>query len=132
MLDRDSAIQTVKALYDARVLGDKQAVSKYWADDALFEFVGEKTLLETASLAPTASMDTISQLIDRFHFSELELLDSVVEGHKIAARWQVTVTVAGKAPVQTQLFDLITLDEQGKIASFIQFADTALVRHVTA
>lgn len=132
MLDRDAALQIVRDLYDARVKGNKEAVYSYWSDSADFEFVGDRSLLEAASLHKTSTQDTIGQLIDRFHFSNLELLDAVVEGSKVAARWKVTVAVEGKAPVCTQLFDLITFDDQGKIASFVQFADTALVCQVAA
>ncbi|TCM16021.1 SnoaL-like protein [Novosphingobium sp. PhB165] len=132
MLDRDAALQTIRDVYAARVSGDKEALATYWADDARFDFVGERSLLEPVGFSSESSMDQIGQLIDRFRFSDLELLDAVVEGEKIAARWEVTVAAEGKEPVRTQLFDLITLDEEGKIRSFIQFTDTALVRHVAA
>ncbi|WP_395393925.1 nuclear transport factor 2 family protein [Novosphingobium sp. BL-8A] len=132
MLDRDAVLDTVRQVYAARVAGNQEDVARYWADDAHFEFVGERTLLNSAGLHAPTSMDTIRRLMERFRFSDLELLDAVVEGNRIAARWRVTVSTEGKAPVDTQLFDLITLDDHGKIASFIQFADTALVREVAA
>ena len=75
-------------------------------------------------------MQAISALIDRFQFSNLKLLNAVADGSDIAVRWSVTITVQGKPPVQTQLFDLIKFDGDDKILSFVQFADTALVRHL--
>lgn len=127
MLDRDGALKTVLDAYAARVRGDKEALAACWADDAHFEIVGARPLAAaTSGLA--SPCEVVGSLIDQFHFSDLELLDAVVEGRTIAARWQVIVTVDGKAPVQTQLFDLIKLNDQGKIASFTPFADTALVR----
>lgn len=132
MLDRDAALQTVRDVYAARVSGNQEDVARYWAEDAHFEFVGEPSLLNSVGLHATSSIDSIRQLMDCFHFSELELADAVVEGNRIAARWKVTVAAKGKDPVNTQLFDLIELNDQGKIVSFIQFADTALVRHVAA
>ncbi|WP_395327655.1 nuclear transport factor 2 family protein [Novosphingobium sp. BL-8H] len=130
MLDRDAALQTVREVYAARVAGNKEDVAQYWADDARFEFVGESSVLHSVGLTAPSSIEGIGQLMDRFQFSDLELLDAVVEGDRIAARWKVTVATDGKNPVNTQLFDLITLNDQGKIQSFVQFADTALVSQV--
>jgi ketosteroid isomerase-like protein len=80
-------------------------------------------------LSGTTPMEAIEKLIDQFTFSDLTLLDSVVDGNKIAAHWQVTITPTNGKPETTQLFDLIELDD-GKINSLTQFADTALIRHM--
>lgn len=130
MLDRDAVLQTVKEVYAARVSGNQEEVARYWANDAQFEFVGEPALLHSAGLHASSTMETIGRLMERFQFDDLELLDAVVEGNRIAARWRVNVATDGRSPVGTQFFDLITLDEEGKIASFVQFADTALVREM--
>ena len=130
MLGRDDAIKTIQMAYAARVRGDKEALSQYWAEGAHFEIVGDPTLLEGVPLSAPEPMEAVSALIDRFEFSDLKLLNSVVDGADIAVRWAVTITVAGKPPVNTQLFDLIKLNEAGKIVSLVQFVDTALVRHL--
>ena len=130
MLDRDGKIAMIQALYAARVRGDKDALSQYWAADSRFEIVGDQSLLEGVELTAPRPMQAISALIDRFQFSNLKLLNAVADGSDIAVRWSVTITVQGKPPVQTQLFDLIKFDGDDKILSFVQFADTALVRHL--
>lgn len=132
MLDRDEAIRVVRAAYAARVDGNKAELGRCWAEGARFEIVGDGALLAGVPLTAPDPMVAVASLIDRFAFSELELVDAVVEGNRVVARWSVTVAVAGKPPARTQLMDLIDLDDQGKITSLVQFADTALVRHLAA
>jgi ketosteroid isomerase-like protein len=132
MLSRDDALDLIRNAYAARVQGDKDMLGRYWADGAHFEVVGDRSLLPDVPLKAATPMEAISGLIDRFTFSDLEMRDSIVEGNRIAVRWRVTIAAAGKPPQTTQLCDLITLDPDGKIRSFIQFADTALVRHLAS
>jgi len=130
MLARDEALNRIHEAYGARVRGDKEALSRYWADGAKFRIAGAPSLVRDVPLSGATPMEAIEKLIDQFTFSDLTLLDSVVDGNKIAAHWQVTITPANGTPETTQLFDLFELDDDGKIASLTQFADTALIRHM--
>lgn len=132
MLDRDVALAMVQEAYAARVRGDKNGLERYWAANATFEISGDREQLREISLDAPDPMTTISALIDRFTFSDLKMLDAVIDGRSMAIRWAVTMSVATKPPVDTQLFDLIKLNDEGKIQSFVQFADTALIRHLVA
>ena len=131
MLGRDDAVALIQEAYAARVRGDKEALTRYWAQDATFEIAGHRSLLPDIAQGGPNPMEAISGLIDQFRFDDLILLDAIVEGNRIAARWQVTVEKADLDPETTQLVDLIELDEDGKIRSFVQFCDTALIRHMT-
>jgi ketosteroid isomerase-like protein len=51
----------------------------------------------------------------------------VVEGLKAAVLWRATVTFAGRPEFETMLFDFWELNEDGKIVSLVQFADTAKI-----
>jgi len=128
MLHRDDAVALIRNLYEARVRGDKAAVAAYWADNAHFEIAGHQSRAGDLSLKAWNAMDAIEPLIDRFTFSDLEALETVVEGGKVMVVWRVTVTTEGKPPVSTRLCDLFTLGDDGKITSLIQFVDTALMR----
>jgi len=128
MLTRDQKLEVIKAVYAARVRGDKQAVAEHLAPRARFEIAGDNANVPAVSFSAVTPMAAISALIDQFRFSDLEMLDSVVEGDKVAVHWAVTVTTAGKLPAKTQLFDLFRLDAEGRIVSLVQFADTALIR----
>jgi ketosteroid isomerase-like protein len=129
VLGRDDALTAIRGAYAARASGDKEALGRYFAEGARFEIAGDQGL-QSVTLTSAHPMEAISSLIDQFTFSDVELVDAVVDGRKIAARWKLTVTVAGREPVSTQLFDLIELDDDGKITSLVQFADTALVREL--
>jgi ketosteroid isomerase-like protein len=130
MLARDEALNRIHEAYAARVRGDKQALSRHWAEGATFRIAGAPSLVRDVPLSGATPMEAIEKLIDQFTFSDLTLLDSVVDGNKIAAHWQVTITPTNGKPETTQLFDLIELDDDGKIKSLTQFADTALIRHM--
>jgi ketosteroid isomerase-like protein len=129
MADREDALKLIRAAYTARASGDKDALAGCFAEGARFEIAGNQAL-QTVALTGAHPMEAISKLIDQFSFSDVELADAIVEGHRIAARWTLKVSVEGREPVATQLFDLIELDEAGKISSLLQFADTALVREL--
>jgi ketosteroid isomerase-like protein len=129
MLAREDALTMLRDIYEARARGDKDAVADCFAEGAHFEIVGDQGL-QTVTLTASHPMEAISKLIDQFTFRDVELADAVVEGRKIAARWRLKVVVAGREPIDTQLFDLIQPDDEGKIVSLVQFADTALVREL--
>jgi ketosteroid isomerase-like protein len=128
MLNRQEALEALGGAYRARVSGDRDALARYWADGAHFEIVGKPDRMAGVPLKSAGAMQTIGALIDQFGFSDHQILDAVLEGSKLAARSRVTVTVSGKPPETTDLFDLVEFDADGKISSFVQFADTALIR----
>lgn len=127
MLDRDTVLNRIDEAYAARVRGDKESLSLYWADEASFKIAGDPAPFKSLTFETDVPMNAISELIDRFTFSDLERVDAVVEGNRAAIRWGVTVSTSECAPVRTELFDLIELNDDGRIRSFVQFADTALV-----
>lgn len=44
-----------------------------------------------------------------------------------AVLWRVTMSVKGKPPVTTEMYDRVTLTDDGKFVSLVQFVDTATV-----
>lgn len=96
MPERNQALDIVRGAYAARENGDKEALGKFWSDDARFEIAGAQSLLRGFPLTARTPMEAIGALIDQFTFSDMELLDSVVEKtgeiSKVAARWRVTIT----------------------------------------
>ena len=129
MLDRETALGIVRRAYAARASGNKVELARFWSEGAHFEIVGDNSLLpEVMRVRPP--LDTLDRLIDQFVFSDLTELDSVVEGNRVVVRWLVTITARGLEPRTTQLLDLIDLNNDGKIVRLLQFADTALIRHL--
>ena len=128
MLSREEALDVIERAYAARLRGDKAELAKYWADGATFRIAGDRSNLQSVPLESETPMAAISELIDKFTFSDLQRLDAVVENHIVAVRWADTVSYAGGAAVRSELMDFIHLDDDGKVRSFVQYADTALIR----
>ena len=128
MLSREDALDIIEKAYPARTRGDKAVLAKYWAEGARFRIAGDRTNIQSVPLEGETPMAAISELIDRFTFSELQRLDAVVEDHMVAVRWAVNVSYEGQRPVRTEMMDFIHLDDDGKIQSLIQYADTAQIR----
>jgi ketosteroid isomerase-like protein len=128
MLSREEALKTVEEAYAARAAGDKETLALYWAEGARFRIAADANYLQNVPLQGDSAMQTIGELIDKFEFTDLQRLEAVVEDNKVAVRWAANVSFAGRPPVRTELMDLIHLDDDGKIQSFVQFADTAQIR----
>ncbi|MBO9575042.1 MAG: nuclear transport factor 2 family protein [Sphingobium sp.] len=127
MLDRDKVLETIDEAYVARVRGDKEALARCWAEGASFKIAGNPAPFKTLCFETNQPMNAISDLIDRFEFSDLERISALVEGNQAAIRWEVTVTAHGSEPIRTELLDLVELGDDGRIRSFVQFADTASI-----
>ena len=126
MLDRAEILQRIDDAYAARARGDKAEVEKLWAPGATFRLPGERALLDAFPTGLSA-VATVNDLIDLVTFLDFERLDAVVEGHKVSVHWRVKLMIGHRKPVTTELFDLWTFDEQGRVTSLLQFCDTALV-----
>jgi ketosteroid isomerase-like protein len=127
MLDRDSVLTIIDDAYAARARGDKDALAHYWAQDASFRISADPAPFQNLTFETDEPMSAISDLIDRFEFSDLERRDAIVEGNRAAIRWEVSITVAGRGTIRTELMDLIELDDDRRIRSLVQFADSAAV-----
>ena len=128
MLDREDALHMIGQAYAARARGDKEALAAYWSEGAHFRIAANEVTLHNITIESDNVMKTIGELIDRFTFTDLQRLEAVVEDHKVAIRWAVNVSFQGQPPVRTEMMDLIHLDDDGRILSFVQFADTALIK----
>lgn len=128
MTERAQIEAMLRDAYAARLRGDLEGTLRPFADDAVFQLAG------AAEASPVALRCTdceslrvaMSGLIGAFEFKEHEILSLIVEGPKAAVhtRARVRSTTTGEEEV-TEMVDLVTFRE-GKIASFVEFCDTAL------
>jgi ketosteroid isomerase-like protein len=132
MLSRDATIERLRAAYDARARGDKAALEGMWSPGATYRMAGAATLVAGFPAGPGALRPTVNELIDRFEFSDVELDGIVVDGASAVVRWSGTVATAGKEPVRSEVCDMLTLDDEGRIAGVIEFLDTALLARLLA
>ena len=128
MTDRVIIESMLREAYAARVAGDLEGTVRHFADDAVFELAGAKE----ASPVPVrctgrqSLRSAMSGLIDAFEFGEHEILSLIVDGSRVAVHARVRVRSAATGEeAMTEIVDLLTI-EDGKIASFTEFCDTAL------
>ncbi len=127
-MDRAQVEQLVKKVYAARVRGDADGIVAGFAEDAVFRLSGSPQASAVAARADGAEgvRKQMAQFIQAFEFQRHEILAILVDGARAAVHSRITVraTATGQSAV-TELCDLLEFKD-GRIASFTQFADTAL------
>jgi ketosteroid isomerase-like protein len=129
MPDRAITEKLIKDAYAARTAKDLDTVMRFFTPNATFQFAGSPAASPAATRVQGAAdlRATFAALIAAFDILDLTLLASVIEGNKAATHWRVKIKHNPTGEVhETELFDLWTI-EDGRISSFVQFADTALV-----
>lgn len=134
MTDRQAIENLLEELYAARVRGDLETITRLFAANATFQVAGT----DDASPMPTlvkgnAGITSLMQgIITNFEVSDFTILEMLIDGPSAAVRWQATFmyTKTGRM-FATELADFITVAD-GKVASFIEFLDTALAAKVLA
>jgi ketosteroid isomerase-like protein len=129
MADRASIEKIIQDAYAARAAKDLDAIARIFKPDAVFHLAGSPATFPGAVRAEGEAQlrTSLSSLIQAFDFLEQTLLTTVIEDNKAAMHWRVKVrhNSSGKTFV-TEAFDLWTIDG-GRVASLLQFCDTALV-----
>jgi ketosteroid isomerase-like protein len=127
-MDRDEVLATIDRGYAARMRADLEEIATMWAPDARFEVAGEHTLMEQFPAAGrNEAHPAASSLIELVHMTSVERVDAVVEGLRAAVLWRARVSFAGRPEFETMLYDFWELNEDGKVVSLVQFADTAKI-----
>jgi ketosteroid isomerase-like protein len=131
-MTRTEVEQIVKAGYAARAAKDLDAITRLFAPNGRFQLAGSPAHSPAATLTGETELRAgIGGLIQAFDFLEQEMLDSVIEGNKAAVRWRIRLKFNPSGEVvDTEIFDLWTI-EGGRVASLLQFCDTALVARLT-
>ncbi len=132
--DRQNMLKTIEDAYAARVRGDVDGVMRAFAAGATFRI---NTAPEHPQLAhfteyANALRIALTQLINTFEFSDMKIIDSIVEGRKAAVRLSFTVKArpTGKT-VTTEILDVFEFKD-GKIAAMTQFCDTVAAAQLLA
>jgi ketosteroid isomerase-like protein len=133
-VNRTQIEEVVRSAYEARVRGDLDAVMAHFADGAQFSLTGSATAspVPLSASGGAAVREVMRRLVEGFEFRDPKILTLIVEEDRAAVHWTVRVraTATGRE-AQTELVDLLRFSD-GKIASFQQFADTALAAQLLA
>jgi ketosteroid isomerase-like protein len=120
-------LETIDSALAARTRGDKEGVARYLAPGAQFRIVGDPAQYPGFPLSPADAAEAVAALIDRVRFHNLERIDAIVEGHRAACRWRIDVSLGEGQVAPTEVCDLWSFDEEGRITELVQFIDTALL-----
>jgi hypothetical protein len=124
-LGRERILATVDAALAARTAGE--AVAHFFAPGAKFRIAGEPSLYGDFPAGPGDAVPTVAGLMQRVAFDSCERIDAIVEGNRAACRWIIHFSIDGGPAATTEVCDLWTFDEEGRIAELVQFVDSALL-----
>ena len=128
MTDRAQIESLLKQAYGARKRGELEGVMKVFADNPHFELAGQREASPVALRCTDRDQfrTLLAGLIKTFEFLDHEILEMIIEGNRAAVHWRSRMRsgVTGEEVV-TEIVDLVTV-ENGKIASFVEFCDTAM------
>ena len=129
MTDRETIKSLIEQAYEARRRGDLEPLVAVFHPDASFTIVGDNKLTAAAGRVKghAALRQTLAGLIAGFEFLQRDIINLVVEGDRCACHSRVKLRyVPTNRTVTTDILDLCKFDN-GKIAEFTEFVDTALV-----
>jgi ketosteroid isomerase-like protein len=132
MSEREQMLKIIRDTYAARVQGDVDGVLSHFSSDAVFRLNAApyNQITSVHAIDGGELRRAMAQLIDNYEFSDYEIVDSVVEGAKVAVRSMFTVRARKTGnTAQTEVLDLIEFRD-GKICSFAQFFDTAFANQL--
>ncbi|MEA3054521.1 MAG: hypothetical protein QOG72_3424 [Sphingomonadales bacterium] len=129
-LSRERILATVDAALEARTAG--QDVAHFFAPGAMFRIAGEPSLYGDFPAGPGDAVSTVAELMQRVNFDSCKRIDAIVEGNRAACRWQIDFSIDGGPAATTEVGDLWTFDEEGRVVDLVQFVDSALLVRMLA
>jgi ketosteroid isomerase-like protein len=125
-MQREDMLAKVEAAYHGRRTGDFSRFGEILNEDCAFTFAGDQSLLAVVpGSGGVGAHQTARELFERLEMRDLEQLDAVAEGNRVAILWKTTLVPPGGEPFETHLFDLWEFDDSERICRGTQFLDTA-------
>ncbi|HEX2215691.1 MAG TPA: nuclear transport factor 2 family protein [Xanthobacteraceae bacterium] len=132
MSSRDEIERVLKDAYAARKRGDVDAILRVFSQDVRFQLAGSADVSPVAHRADGADQfrALLVNLVKTFELLDHKIISMMIDGDGATVHWRgkFRSSVTGET-VETELVDVIKLKE-GRIASFIEFCDTALAAHL--
>ncbi len=123
------------SIYEARVRGDVEGTLAGFDENAVFEINGRgvgAASLSTPLRGKAAIRAALQDLIDNFQFSDWRSLAILVDGDGAALHWRGKVTYRPNGKSADLEFSDIFAFKNGKIISFHQSTDTAMLQQLVA
>ena len=135
MQSREQIETIVRDLYAARVRGDVDGLVRPFTQDGWLQIAGFPGEAEPGGkqVADKAQLrEGLENLVREFDFLQQDIVTSVIEGDRAAIHSRVRVRHSASGVTEdTDILDLFTF-EDGRIASLLEFCDTALAVRLQA
>jgi ketosteroid isomerase-like protein len=123
MTDRETTDGLLRALYEARLRGDIDAMCKAFADDAVFQIAGAGQVSPVSNRAVGVGelRPLLAVMIKTFKLRDQVILDLLIDGAKAAVHWRAGVhsRITGTMAL-TEFVALVDIRD-GRIASYLEF-----------
>ncbi len=127
---------SIKALIESfqsrRQADDVEGSLKFFSPDAVCRLAGSPAASPIAGThqGTAALRQLLSALIDNWQWQAVEIDSITIQGERAAVHFKLTtIFKPTKTLVTTEIVDIITVRD-GKITSFVEFVDTALVARI--
>lgn len=133
-MDRVAIERLIRAAYTTRARGDVQAIKALFTHHPRLELAGSPEASPAAGHAEGGPgfEAMLTSMVDTWEWQEHTVLAILIDGNRAAAHWRARLRHTGKdETVETEAVDLFLI-EDGKIASLVEFCDTALAAKLMA
>jgi ketosteroid isomerase-like protein len=134
MTDREAMRKLVEQAYADRGSGNIDGLMSAFHADAVFELVGDTKVLALAGAVRSHPnvREAMTSFVGAFEFIERDIIAFIADGDRAAVHCRLTIRFVPKdLTFTTELTDLFKFQD-GKIAELVEFADTALIKEITA
>jgi len=119
--------EQIDTILAARQRGDMAALESHFAPGATYRLAVSPRVFPPFGNGAVDARAAVAGLVDQFQFQEIERLRTLIQGNVAMVHWRIRASVRGGVPEDSELFDIWTFDETGRIESIVEFADTALM-----
>ncbi|MBR1229526.1 nuclear transport factor 2 family protein [Bradyrhizobium sp. AUGA SZCCT0176] len=132
MADREAMRKLVEQAYADRGSGNIEGLMSAFHADAVFELAGEPKVLALAGTVRSHPnvREAMTGFIGAFQFIERDIIAFIADGDRAAVHSRLTMRFKD-ITFTTELTDLFKFQD-GKIIELVEFADTALIKEITA
>ena len=124
-MDREAMLATIDALYQERIAGLTDTMATHLAEGATFRMAGEGQMDVFGSDGAVGFLDALRTLNGGISMTKVTIVEAVAEGNRCVVCLTADVGFGDRAPFETEIFNLWSFDEAGKVTSLTEFVDTA-------
>jgi ketosteroid isomerase-like protein len=130
MSERTEIERVIRQAYAARKSNNLEECLKVFADNPIFRMAGTPVTSPVTTASRNGEIDlraAIGKLIASFEWIDHTIVSIVIDGSRAAVHGRVKMeSIATGDVVETDVADFIEVRD-GRITSFVEFCDTALV-----